>query len=287
MQDSTLMAKTLLIAEDNEGSRTKFGEALKSEGYSIIAVDSGAAALGIIENDPVDLLLTEYELPDMSGVDLLERARASRPTLPAIMMTNHDEPDAVIGALRNKAIDFLSKPFTEVELCDAVGEAFERIAAHDVEVISAKPDWIEIHVPCDLNAVEPISKFICKLQPDLSEETREAISRVFREMLNNAIEHGGKCDPSKRVEVKCIRLKRMIICSIKDPGEGFDLNQVDHAAVTNPAGEPFRHMHVRQEKGIRPGGFGILFALQLIDELIYNEKHNELMFVKYLDQPTE
>jgi anti-sigma regulatory factor (Ser/Thr protein kinase) len=41
-------------------------------------------------------------------------------------------------------------------------------------------------------------------------------------------------------------------------------------------------MQVRQEKGLRPGGFGILVASQVIDELLYNEKHNELIFVKYL-----
>jgi DNA-binding response OmpR family regulator len=277
------MSRTLLIAEDDERNRDHFSQSLKTDGYRIIAVSDGASALEEIEKDCIDLLLTEYALPDMSGVELIERARARQPDLRSIMMTGNDKPDAVIGALRNKAVDFLSKPFRVEELREAVSDAMERSSPHDVEVISAKPDWIEIHVPCDLSAVEPINKFICKLQPNLPQETSEAISRVFREMLNNAIEHGGKCDPSKKVEVKCIRLKRMIICSIKDPGEGFDLNAVEHAAVSNPDEEPFRHMHVRQERGIRPGGFGILFALQLIDELIYNEKHNELIFVKYID----
>jgi anti-sigma regulatory factor (Ser/Thr protein kinase) len=40
---------------------------------------------------------------------------------------------------------------------------------------------------------------------------------------------------------------------------------------------------VRQDKGIRPGGFGILMAKQMVDELLYNEAHNEVLFVKYLD----
>jgi hypothetical protein len=42
-------------------------------------------------------------------------------------------------------------------------------------------------------------------------------------------------------------------------------------------------MEIRQEKGMRPGGFGIMLASQVIDELIYNDKHNELIFVKYLN----
>ncbi|MGH9825074.1 MAG: hypothetical protein ACREDR_17735, partial [Blastocatellia bacterium] len=47
--------------------------------------------------------------------------------------------------------------------------------------------------------------------------------------------------------------------------------------------QPLRHMNVRHEMGMRPGGYGILLASQVIDELVYNEKHNELIFVKYLD----
>jgi anti-sigma regulatory factor (Ser/Thr protein kinase) len=46
-------------------------------------------------------------------------------------------------------------------------------------------------------------------------------------------------------------------------------------------------MQVRQEKGLRPGGFGILLASQVVDELIYNERHNELIFVKYVDEPSQ
>jgi anti-sigma regulatory factor (Ser/Thr protein kinase) len=106
---------------------------------------------------------------------------------------------------------------------------------------------------------------------------------VFRELLNNAIEHGGKCDLSQQVEVKYIRLKRAVLYSIKDPGEGFDLKAIEHAAVANPEDQPFYHMEVRQQKGLRPGGFGIMLASQSVDELIYNEKHNELIFIKYLD----
>ena len=106
---------------------------------------------------------------------------------------------------------------------------------------------------------------------------------MFRELLNNAIEHGGKCDPSKRVEIKYIHLKRAILYSIKDPGEGFNIKDIEHAAFANPPGQPTRHMEVRQELGLRPGGFGIMLASQVIDELVYNEKHNELIFVKYID----
>ena len=153
----------------------------------------------------------------------------------------------------------------------------------NVEIVSATRDWVQLRLPCDLGAVPVLQKLLSQLKNDLPEQTREAIAYAFREMLNNAIEHGGKLDPSKQVEVACLRLKRAIIYWIKDPGEGFDPSELEHAAVNNPAGDPFRHVAIRDEKGLRAGGFGILLTNQLVDELVYNERRNELVFVKYLD----
>jgi CheY-like chemotaxis protein/anti-sigma regulatory factor (Ser/Thr protein kinase) len=279
------MSSTLLIAEDDAVSRKLFSEALATEGYNIIQVGDGLSALDVIKRETVDVLLTDVVMPNLDGINLLELARELQPNMRAIIMTGHSTPDALIRAFRNKACDFLSKPFSFEDLREAVRAAVERTDACQIQVLSAKPDWIEIRVPCDLSAVEPIQKFLSQIQGSLPKETEEAINSVFREMLNNAIEHGGKCDLSKQVVVKYIRLKRAILYSIKDPGEGFDLEKVEHAAVSNPEDDPFRHMQVRQQKGLRPGGFGILLASQVIDELVYNEKHNELVFVKYLDEP--
>jgi anti-sigma regulatory factor (Ser/Thr protein kinase) len=116
------------------------------------------------------------------------------------------------------------------------------------------------------------------LPPDL----RENIGQAFRELLNNAVEWGGKLDPSRRVRISCIRTKRMVLYRIADPGAGFDIDGLTHAAVANPEGDPLRHANVREEKGLRPGGLGMAITRAIVDELIYNEKRNEVVFVKYL-----
>ena len=283
-RDKDLMSATVLLAEDDAPCRQIYHTVLEGEGYQVIEVADGESALEVLNRQPVDLLVTDIMMPGMSGIELLERARAIRPDLKAIVMTGHKTSEAVIGALRNRACEFLEKPFRTEELVDAVRLVIDSDLGLQIEVISDRPDWIELRVPCDLNAVEPIQRFLSHLHEHIPRETREAVGAVFREMLNNAIEHGGKCDPSKRVEIKYIHLKRAILYSIKDPGEGFDIKEIEHAAFANPPGEPTRHMERRNALGLRPGGFGIMLASQVIDELVYNEKHNELIFVKYIDE---
>jgi anti-sigma regulatory factor (Ser/Thr protein kinase) len=151
-----------------------------------------------------------------------------------------------------------------------------------IEIISAVPEWVELRVPCDRAAISPLLKLLAQLDADLPQEIGEAIGYAFREMLSNAVEYGGRLDPEQRVEIRFVRLKRAVICRIKDPGEGFDPARLQHAAINNPNDDPLRHAFAREEKGLRAGGFGILLTSQLVDELVYNERHNELLFVKYL-----
>jgi anti-sigma regulatory factor (Ser/Thr protein kinase) len=98
------------------------------------------------------------------------------------------------------------------------------------------------------------------------------------------MEHGGKFDPTQHVEISYVRTQRMVLCKIKDPGMGFSLEELKHAAIANPTDQPFLHMAERENRGMRPGGFGILMSQKLVDDLLYSEKGNEVMLVKYLDR---
>ncbi len=168
----------------------------------------------------------------------------------------------------------------EPEAC--VPDALRACLSAGIEVVSLLPEWVELRVPSDLSVISPLQELVTQLETGLSAEVSEAISAAFREMLCNAVEYGGHLDPAALVEVRLMRLKHAFICRIKDPGNGFDPSSLDHAAINNPKDNPVRHAFVREEKGLRGGGFGILLASQLGDDLVYNEQHNEVLFVKYL-----
>ena len=193
----------------------------------------------------------------------------------AVVEQPNDIPEIAFG-------EYLAKPSHGAEPNTGLTNALMACSLAGIEVGSVLPEWLELRVPCDLAVISPLQELITELEVGLSPEDGEAISCAFHEMLCNAVEYGGHLDPAASVEVRLMRLKHAFICRIKDPGDGFYPSSLDHAAINNPDGNPVRHAFVRAEKGLREGGFGILLASQLVDDLVYNEKHNEVLFVKYL-----
>ena len=199
-------------------------------------------------------------------------------------MTSDDPPETMLKAIREQAYHFVGKPVQPDNLIKILGKALSaKPASLPIEVVSARPHWVELFVPCDRDAAERIQSFMTRLKADLSDEVRESVGWVFRELLLNAIEWGGQLDPRHKVRISYLRARRMLLYRITDPGKGFSFRDLDHSAVSNPNTHPCEHMDARMKKGIRPGGFGILTAQSMVDELLYNEKQNEVVFVKYLD----
>jgi len=135
--------------------------------------------------------------------------------------------------------------------------------------------------PCQMLAADRLLQFLGEIT-DLPEEEARDAGMAFREMLLNAMEHGGKFDPEKYVEICYVRARHVVMARIKDPGDGFTLDEVRHAAIGNPPDDPIAHVIKRNEAGMRPGGYGVMLAKNLVDELIYGEKGNEVLLVKYL-----
>jgi CheY-like chemotaxis protein/anti-sigma regulatory factor (Ser/Thr protein kinase) len=248
--------------------------------------------LDIIAKEKVDQALLDVMMPKMDGLTMLSRLREHNNDLRVIVMTALTTPETAVSALRDQACDFLAKPFEIQQLLSAITTAFE-LAPQEIaiEVLSARPEWIELRVPCDPAAIDPLERLMSQLKTDLPRITRESVTYAFREMLRNAIEYGGKNDPKKFVEVGYLRSPRIIMYRIKDPGEGFSIESLYQpegptAAFLNPQGDPMYHERVREEQGLRPGGFGILIAREMVDEMIYNERHNEVVLLKYLNGKT-
>jgi len=247
------------------------------------SASSGEAALDRLEAHSYDVLLTDILMPGMDGLALLAQLRSRHPDIPVVMMTVKNTPDHILGSLRRAASAYISKPFSRDSLLSTLQSALcTSITDDDIKILSDKPHWISLQIRCALATADRLTQFVRELPSDLEPDQREQIATAFRELLMNAVEHGGHLDPAKTVDLSYIRTARTIVYYIRDPGEGFSMDALAHAAVANTAEEPFRHVALRQEMGIRPGGFGLLMTKSFADEVIYSAKGNEVILIKYL-----
>jgi anti-sigma regulatory factor (Ser/Thr protein kinase) len=207
------------------------------------------------------------------------------PHVRVVMMTADDTPDTLLRAVRGQAHRYVRKPLPSAKVVELVDEvlAASEASTLPIQVGSATPQWVELVAPCSLEVAERIHDFVMQLDAHLPDDIRDSVAQAFRELLTNAMEWGGKLDTTRTVRIACLRTTRMLLYRIADPGEGFDIDAIRHAAICNPADDPLCHARVRDELGIRPGGLGLVMTRALVDELIYNEKRNEVVLIRYLD----
>ena len=273
----------ILIVDDDRITRHLAQKALTDAGFAVSIAEDGVEGLAALGKESFDLLLLDVWMPRMTGLDLLAQLRTHSTRPRVIVMTSDDTPETLLTVVRDQAFRYVHKPVAPAKLLETVREALKAPEPSHIEVVSARPDWVELVVPCTHEAADRIHAVVMQLGTKLDPKLKDSIAYAFRELLTNAIEWGGKLDPNRKVRVACLRAKRMLIYRIADPGEGFNIENLPHAAIGQPPHDPIAHMQVREEKGIRPGGFGLLMVRESVDELLYNEKRNEVVFVKYLD----
>lgn len=275
--------KKILVADDDRTTRHLVQGLLKKAGYDVSLAADGNEALDALGKQEFDLVMLDVWMPGLTGLDVLARMSKMLHAPPAIVMTTDDTPETLLRAVREQAYDYVHKPVEPAPLLDLVQATLERRRDKlHIEVISAKPEWVELVVPCDLDTAERIQNFMARLEARLPEDVRAKVGQAFHELLINAIEWGGKFDPTRKVRIAYVRTPRLLIYRIADPGKGFRFDELAHAAVGHPQEHPFAHADEREQKGIRPGGFGLLLTTAAVDELVYNERQNEVLFVKFL-----
>ena len=272
--------KLALVVDDDPSVHDLVAHALRKSAR-VVACATASEGLRALAEGHFDLLLLDLGLHDMHGLDVLARVRRLGIGTRVVVITADDTPESLLRAIRENTYEYLRKPFTTQQLAEFSERALAAAPAPEIRVLSAKREWLELSVPCTRDSVERIEHFVRQLGSDLSMDLIEPVAQAFRELLMNAVEWGGKLDPTRRVRISCLRTPHMLFYRIADPGRGFSFDGLTHSAAVNPDGA-LGSTAVREEKGIRPGGLGVLMVRAIADDLIYNEAQNEVVLVKYL-----
>lgn len=272
--------KMTLVVDDDPAVHDLVSHALRDLAQ-VVACGTASEGLHALAEGHFDLLLLDLGLPDMHGLEVLGRIRKLGVATRVVVITVDETPESLLRAIRESAYEYLRKPFTTEQLAELAARALAAPAEPEIKVLSAKREWLELSIPCTRDAAERIEHFVRQLGSDLSLDLMESVAQAFRELLMNAVEWGGGLDPKRRVRISCLRTPRMLLYRIEDPGPGFTFDGLVHSAAVHPDGA-LGSTVLRDERGIRPGGFGILLARAIADDLVYNEPQNEVVLVKYL-----
>ena len=274
----------ILVTDDDSTTRVMVRGVLRRAGHQVATAADGLAALRAVQRKKFDLVFLDIWMPKMTGLGLLSRLHEEKHIPKIVVMTSDQTSDTMLDALRGRVYQYLRKPLDATTLLSTVDSALSTSPeVPAIEVTSANSHWVELMVPCERSVVNRVQSFLMHLEVDLPTDVIEKVGYAFRELLNNAIEWGGHLDPNLKVRVSYIRTKNMLMYRLDDPGPGFKLEDIKHAAINNPHDNPMAHMQEREARGMRPGGLGLLLTQQLVDELVYNEKRNSVVLIKYLD----
>ncbi|HXY01740.1 MAG TPA: response regulator [Candidatus Limnocylindrales bacterium] len=274
---------SILVTDDDAMTRQMVRGVLKKAGHSVATAADGMAALRAIQKQKFELVLLDIWMPKMTGLGLLGQLHGEKYIPKIVIMTSDQTSDTLLNALRGRVYQYLKKPLDATSLLATVENALSTSPeVPAIEVVSANSHWVELMVPCERSVVSRVQSFLMHMDVDLPPDVIEKVGYAFRELLNNAIEWGGHLDPNLKVRVSYIRTKKMLMYRLDDPGPGFKLEELKHAAINNPQDNPMAHMQEREARGLRPGGLGLMLTQQLVDELVFNERRNGVVLIKYL-----
>jgi len=252
-------------------------------GHDLVISDGNVDAVQRLRALAVDVVITDSTTSVAEDLALAAEVRVVRPGVKIIVLAPETTHEDVVAALRAQVFACFTPPIEAGEVVAMGLSALDAVDwRHGIEVVSGLPHWMTLRVSCNLLTAERLVRFMTEREDSLPDSERDLLMTAFREMLVNAMEHGAGFDPAKVIEVTAARTDRAIVYHFRDPGNGFDRDDLAHVVKARRAEEFMDVMLKREKSGRRPGGFGMLLAKQIADELVYNERGNEVLLIKHL-----
>ena len=182
---------SILVVDDDRASRHLTESLLKREGWLVTGAKDGVEALELLDKQRFEVMLLDVWMPRMNGLELLEKLRSLPHRPRVVLMTSDDTPATVLKAVRDQAFTYMHKPVEPGRLIETVQNAIAAPETRPIEVVSARPEWVELVVPCTREAVDRLQGVMATMDTDLPQDHRDTIAYAFRELLLNAVEWGG------------------------------------------------------------------------------------------------
>lgn len=192
----------ILVVDDDQLVGRTLTAFLKTKGHQVQTCLSGREAVALTDLADVDLLITDLQLPDIDGIEVITQVLAVNPDMAALLMTGHASLDSAVRALRHGAVDYVQKPFTLVALDGAVERALqmqrlkkanrvlqEQLLSRNAELegVNQELDAFAARLAHDLRG--PLNN-VLGLVGFAREELKDVIDAVPKDLLDRAMRSG-------------------------------------------------------------------------------------------------
>jgi two-component system response regulator HydG len=120
--------QTVLIVDDQESIRLALSKMLSKEGYEVFMAESGETALDILREKKINVMLSDLKMHKMDGLQLLKASKLIKPEVEVILITAHGTIEKAVGAMKDGAYDFITKPFKKIVITNMIRKAVEKQA---------------------------------------------------------------------------------------------------------------------------------------------------------------
>jgi CheY-like chemotaxis protein/anti-sigma regulatory factor (Ser/Thr protein kinase) len=292
----------ILVVDDSSMDRHLAGKLLDKHGagWQLVYAEDGREALALLESERPDLIVSDMQMPELNGLELVTEVRAHQPPVPVILMTAHGSEDIAIAALKKGAASYVPKRDLARDLAETVEKVLtvanaerdqqklrECLARTETEfVLSNDPTLIPpliAHLRRNLEALslcdetglirvtvalgEALTNAMVHGNLEINAGEREGDGAAYRKLL----EERTRQRPYRDRKVTVIARENFTEARylIRDEGPGFD-----------PAGLPDPTDPANLEKST---GRGLFLIRTFMDEVYHNEKGNEITMVKRRD----
>ncbi len=191
----------ILIVEDNLDTLQMIARKLKANGWQVSTATDVSMALPILEGNQIDLVLTDHKMPKVTGLELIRHLRSHYGKIPVIMITGYPSIEGAVEAVKVGAEEYLSKPFTDEELLNAVQKAVEKIR------LNKKTQQAKVANPYGLiGSSQPMQDLYTRIRKSTTNNATVLIqgeSGTGKELVARAIHYHSRVGKAPFVPVNC------------------------------------------------------------------------------------
>jgi len=204
----------ILIAEDEKTQREMLEGFLKKEGFYVDSVTNGLQALKKLDENPYDIALIDYKMPEMDGLKTLKEIRRLYPELPVVMMTAYGTIETAVSCMKEGALDYLTKPIELEELLLIIQKVIERsnlIRENRNLKAKLKERYAFNNIVYGSSKMEDVMNLVARVAPSQSTVLIRGESGTGKELIANAIHFLSPRSEKPFIKVNCSAIPEALL----------------------------------------------------------------------------